>query len=459
MSSKSKYFLALFLLVQSLGLSMSKGENLPEDEFARRRAIFMAELRNLNACAILHSAPVFVRNGNIEYSYRQDSDLFYLSGWTQSEAILVITPKEDLPGQAEVSLFVPAQDPKREVWTGPLKHLGDARNLPGVDQAIVYDEFYDYVGKLMADYDRLVISYGSDAEFKLEFTHQLEMMYTRPAIVQEASSILKTQRMIKSETEIKALEKAIDVTSLALQETWSLIPALEFEYEVQAQIEYGMSKRGAVRLSFPSIVGSGKNTTFLHYEDNRGRLAPGDLILTDIGAEWDYYAADITRTVPTSGKFSLEQAQIYQLVLDAQLAAIATVKPGSTFRKTHEIAVDVITAGLIELGLLQGELSKLVADEKYKKFFMHGTSHWLGLDVHDVGGRVDSEGKPHILQAGMVITVEPGIYISESEDVEPKWWNIGVRIEDDVLVTRKGYRVLSESLPKTIAEIEGLMQP
>jgi len=270
---------------------------------------------------------------------------------------------------------------------------------------------------------------------------------------------LKSQRLIKSEYEIQALEKAIDVTGLALQETWPLIPSLKFEYEVQAEIEYGFSKRGAVRLGFPSIIGGGKNTTFLHYEDNRGDLVPGDLILTDIGAEWDYYAADVTRTVPTSGKFSPEQSQIYQLVLDAQLAAIATVKPGSTFSKTHEIAVDVITAGLIELGLLEGELSELVADKTYRKFFMHGTSHWLGLDVHDVGGRVDSEGKPHILQTGMVITVEPGIYISESEGIEPKWWNIGVRIEDDVLVTRQGYRVLSESIPKTIAEIEALMQP
>ncbi|NQV29980.1 MAG: aminopeptidase P N-terminal domain-containing protein [Candidatus Marinimicrobia bacterium] len=443
MRSKSVYILILLFLGQGLGLSMSKEEHLPTDEFARRRAIFITELRDLNACAILHSAPVLNRNKAVEFPYRQDSDFFYLTGWEQSEAILLITPNSDLNGQAQVSIFAPARDPKMEVWTGPKKDIGDARNLPGVDQAMAYDEFYKHLEKLIAGYERLVISYGNNADFKVEFSRQLELAYTHPTIIQEAASILKSQRMIKSDREIKSLEKAIEVTGLALEATWPHIPSLNFEYEVQAEIEYGFAKRGALRLAFPSIVGAGKNTTFLHYEANRGELVSGDLILTDIGAEWDYYSADITRTVPTNGKFSPEQTQIYQLVLDAQLAAIKTVKPGSNFRMTHDTAVDVITAGLIDLGLLEGELSKLVAEKEYTKFFMHGTSHWLGLDVHDVGGRVDADGNPHILKAGMVLTVEPGIYISESENVEPRWWNIGVRIEDDVLVTKKGYRVLS----------------
>lgn len=179
----------------------------------------------------------------------------------------------------------------------------------------------------------------------------------------------------------------------------------------------------------------------------------------DIGAEWDYYSADISRTVPISGKFSPEQAQIYQIVLDAQLAAIAIIKPGVTFREPHHIATEVITKGLVDLGLLKGDIETLVTTRAYRKYFMHGTSHWLGLDVHDAGGRMDEDGKPYKLKAGMVLTVEPGIYISESEDIDSKWWNIGIRIEDDILVTAKGHRVLSANIPKTISEIEAIMQP
>ena len=459
MTSKSIIFLVLLIFGQSFGLSMSKEENLPADEFARRRAIFIAELRNLNACAILHSAPVYDRNLAVEFPYRQDSDFLYLTGWVQNQSILVITPKMDSANQAEVSFFVPSRDPKREIWTGPKKGLAEARILPGVDQGIEYAEFYEHLGNLINGYDRLVISYGNDAEFRLDFDRQLKSMYLRPTIVQEAASILTSQRLIKSDREIQSLEQAIKITGQAIIESWPLIPTLKFEYEVQAEIEYGFTKRGATRFAFPSIVAAGKNTTFLHYEDNRGELVSGALILTDVGAEWDYYAADITHTVPVSGKFSPEQSLIYQLVLKAQLAAIATIKPGSSFHATHDVAVDVITAGLVDLGLLKGGLAELISQKEYRKYFMHGTTHWLGLDVHDVGGRVDSNGQPHMLKAGMVLTVEPGIYIGASEDVEPRWWNIGVRIEDDVLVTKKGYRVLSESIPKTIAEIEDLMQP
>ena len=192
---------------------------------------------------------------------------------------------------------------------------------------------------------------------------------------------------------------------------------------------------------------------------NRGKLILGEMLLMDVGAEWNYYSADISRTVPINGTFSPEQALIYQLVLDAQLAGIESVKPGAAFREPHRVAIEVVTAGLVKLGLLDGKTDVLIQKKAYRKFFMHGTSHWLGLDVHDAGGYLDSKGQPHRLKAGMVLTVEPGIYISQSDDVDPKWWNIGVRIEDDVLVTPKGYRVLSVSIPKTIEQIESLMRP
>ncbi len=256
------------------------------------------------------------------------------------------------------------------------------------------------------------------------------------------------------------MEKAIRITEESLIDAFPLIPKLDYEYEVQAEIEYGFKKRGSVRLGFPSIIGAGKNSTYLHYGDKSGKLQSGDILLMDVGAEWGYYSADITRTVPVNGVFSPEQALIYQLVLDAQVAAIESIKPGAIYKeKALAVAAEIITMGLVDLGLLVGDVKTLIREKAYRKFFMHGTSHWLGLDVHDAGDRVDAEGIPHKLRAGMVLTVEPGIYISESEDIDPKWWNIGVRIEDDVLVTAKGNRVLSATIPKTISEIESLMQP
>jgi len=451
--------LVLVLVCETTASSMSKKEQLPSDEFARRRAIFLEELRELEACAIFHTAPQYERNHHVEHPYRQDSDFFYLTGWTQMEGVLVLTPQENSEDGAEVSLFVTPRNPKMEVWTGPKSGIDEAMVLPGIDQAYDYGDFYTHLGKLIKGYERLVISYGSNLVFEDGFEEKFESISSRPSIVQEASSLLKSHRLIKSDSEINALQKAIDVTHQSLGEVLPLIPALKFEYEVQASIEYGFAKRGSERMGFPSIVGAGKNSTYLHYEDNHGELTGGDLLLMDIGAEWKYYSADISRTVPISGKFNPEQSAIYQLVLDAQAAAIEVVKPGVSWRKPHDTAIQVITTGLVDLGLLEGDPTTLIQDKAYRKFFMHGTSHWLGLDVHDVGGWLGDNGEAHQLKTGMVLTVEPGIYISESEDVDPKWWNIGVRIEDDVLVTQKGHRVLSQSIPKTIQEIEALMQP
>ncbi len=451
--------LLLVLLCGATASSMSKKDNLPADEFARRRAIFLEELRGLNACAIFHTAPQTDRNHHVEHPYRQDSDFIYLTGWPLKGGILVLTPQANPEDSAEVSLFVTPRNLKKEVWTGPKAGIDEAIALPDVDQAYDYGDFYTHLGKLIKGYERLVISYGSDPVFEHEFAEKLESISSHPSLLQEASALLKSHRLIKSPGEIQSLEKAIDVTRQSLLEVWPLIPTMKFEYEVQAAVEYGFAKRGAERLGFPSIVGAGKNATYLHYEDNRGELTAGDLLLMDVGAEWNFYSADISRTLPISGKFSPEQRAIYQLVLDAQLAAIEKVKPGVSWREPHNTAVAFITSGLVGLGLLEGDPGDLIQEKAYRKFFMHGTSHWLGLDVHDVGGWVGDDGKAHPLKVGMVLTVEPGIYISESEDVDSKWWNIGVRIEDDVLVTRKGHRVLSQSIPKTIQEIEGLMQP
>lgn len=451
--------LLLVLVCTTHGNSMSKQEELPSDEFARRRAIFLEELRELNACAVFHTAPQYPRNNDVEYPFRQDSDFYYLTGWPHRDGLLILTPQEDPEKGSEVTLFVVPRNPKMEVWTGPKKGVEEALTMPGIDQAYDYGTLYDHLGKLISSYDRLVISYGSNPEFKQEFNQHLEKIWTRPSLTQEASSLLKSHRLIKSDYEIQALQKAIDITHQSFQDLLPLIPSMEYEYEVQAMIEYGFAKRGSERLGFPSIVGAGENAIYLHYEDNRGTLNEGELLLLDIGAEWEYYSADISRTVPISGSFTPEQRAIYELVLAAQLAAIEQVQPGTSWRKPHDTAIQVITTGLVDLELLEGKIDTLIHTKAYRKFFMHGTSHWLGLDVHDAGGWLAENGKPHILKAGMVLTIEPGIYIKESEDVDPKWWNIGVRLEDDVLVTPKGHKVLSQDIPKSIEEIEEFMQP
>jgi len=456
-----KYVLYIILLITGISLlqGMSKSGALPTDEFARRRSILLNELRDLNACAILHSAPEIERNNDVNFQYRQDSDFIYLTDWSDPHGILVLTPQPEGSDAAEVTFFVTPRNLKMEVWTGPREGLETAAALPHVDTTFAYADFFDHLGQVTSGYDRLVISYGSDLEFQSVFDKRFKQVRRHPHTIQEASVLLKAHRLIKSETEINALERAIDITGESLADALKLIPSLSYEYEAQAEIEYGFKKRGAKRLGFPSIVGAGKNATYLHYEDHAGSLNPGDLLLMDVGAEWDYYSADISRTVPISGTFSEEQRLIYQLVLDAQVAAIESVKPGIAFREPHNVAVEVVTEGLVELGLLSGDPKVLIKERAYRKFFMHGTSHWLGLDVHDAGGYVDVAGQAHVLKSGMVLTVEPGIYISEHADIDPKWWNIGIRIEDDILVTPKGYRVLSASIPKTINEIEGMMQP
>jgi Xaa-Pro aminopeptidase len=282
--------------------------------------------------------------------------------------------------------------------------------------------------------------------------------YRFPSTIQEANDLIRPLRLIKSEYEIAQLERAIEITGESLSEAFTRIPQLKQEHELAALIEFGFTSRGVQRLGFPSIVGSGLNTTYLHYGDNNSAIPRDGLVLMDVGAEWNMYSADISRTVPADGSFSNAQRDLYDLVLKAQEAAIASVAPGVPFREPHNVAVRVVTAGLVDLGFLDGNLDSLIAQREYRQFFMHGTSHWLGLDVHDAGGYSDTDGNPHTLQAGMVLTVEPGIYISESmESVPKRYRGMGIRIEDDVLVTADGHRVLSADIPKQVNEIEALM--
>ena len=429
----------------------------PAGELETRIGILQATLDTLGACAIVRSAPMVERNHDVEYPYRQSSEMVYYTGWEYPEAVLIITPVTS--PQPHFRFFVKARDLTHEVWTGPLEGVAEARErLPFATVNPMLD-FWNEVDQHVNGTQILFLSDGGDRDFRRDLLEHLDGKAVTPDSLGELAEIGKYQRLVKSKWEIAQLQQAIDITEASLREAIARIPSLRHEYELAALIAYGFRSRGAVRLGFPSIVGSGQNSTYLHYSANDDPLDRDGVVLMDVGAEWSFYSADISRTVPVDGSFSDKQRKLYELVLHAQEAAIEVVAPGVPFREPHRVAVRELTAGLVELGLLEGEVDSLIDSREYRRFFMHGTSHWLGLDVHDAGGYEAANGVPHMLEPGMVLTVEPGLYIAPNTEGVPKgWWNLGIRIEDDVLVTENGHRVLSESIPKTVAELEAMMQ-
>ncbi|MCF7902581.1 MAG: aminopeptidase P N-terminal domain-containing protein [Candidatus Marinimicrobia bacterium] len=451
--------LVIFLAACSYGRfnNQSPADNITSDEFATRRQQILEKM-SLGDVALFHSSPTVNRNDDVDYPYRQESDFYYLTGWEEPEAILILQKQKS--GETNTVLFVRPRNPHMEIWTGFRQGPAGAMALDGIDTAFAIGDFHDMRGKFLYGAAKLILSDGGDKVFRADLDEWLANAGNyAPAVIQRANTITAPMRLIKSDTEVTLLQEAIDITGTSLIDAWAKLKNLDYEWQLAAEVEYGFKKQGAQRLGFPSIVGSGKNSTILHYETNRDPLDKSGLVVMDVGAEYHYYTADVTRTVPVDGAFSPEQGAIYELVLKANRAAIDAVKPGINWREPHNIAVRVITEGLVELGLLEGEVDTLIAKNKYRKFFMHGTSHWLGLDVHDVGGHHQADGSPWELQPGMVLTIEPGIYIRDGlESVDPKWYNIGVRIEDDVLVTKSGHKVLSGDIPKTVKAIEQVMR-
>lgn len=418
---------------------------------AHRQALMQAMEGGL---AIVSAQPEIPRNDDAGYPYRQDSDFWYLTGFEEPDAVAVLRP-EAAAGE-RFALFVRPRDPANEIWTGHRAGVDGARERHGADIAYVIDSLDAVLPRWLAEVRTVYWDASKDHPWAQEgLRHRLEKWVEEdPAAARRllgADEILAGLRLIKSPQEIEYLQQAIDLTSAAHRAALAAIRPGMYEYEVEALIEYVFRSRGSQRVGFNSIVGSGPNATTLHYEENERRMEADDLVVMDIGAEWNYYTADITRTAPVDGEFDQEERAIYQLVLDAQRAAIDRIRPGVTVGAVHARAAEVITEGLVRLGVLRGTVAENLEAGEYRRFFMHGTSHWLGLDVHDVG----SYAEP--LRPGMVLTVEPGIYIRDGADgVDPKWWNIGVRIEDDVLVTGDGHRVLSTG-PREIDEIEAIM--
>jgi len=430
-------------------------------EYRQRREQLMAKIGN--GTAIFRSAPTAVMHNDVEYAYRQDSDFFYLTGFNETSAVAVLAPHHE---EHKFVLFVQPRDPEKETWHGYRAGVEGAKEFYGADEAFPINELDEKLPKYLEKADRIYYHLGRDRNFNetlIKHWQSLMTTYpkrgTGPTAIEDSNLILHPMRLVKSESELALMRKAVNISVEAHNHAMQFAKPGRYEYEIQAEIEHIFRLHGGNGPAYPSIVAAGKNSCILHYIENNQQLQDGDLLLIDAGCAYDYYNADITRTFPVGGKFTPEQKTIYELVLSAQLAAIEQVKPGNAYSKVHETAVRVLVEGLMSLGLLCGDIEEIIKEEKYKPFYMHRTGHWLGLDVHDVGVYQWGEN-PQLLQPGQVLTVEPGIYIGleikpveGQPEVDARWRGIGIRIEDDVLVTSDGYEVLTAGVPKSVESL------
>lgn len=429
-----------------------------QDYQARRRNL---ALRMPSGCiAIIPAANETLRNGDAHYRFRQDSDFYYLTGFNEPNAFLLITS-----GIEHVSiLFNRPRNVSEEQWTG--KRLGqeDACSVLGVDAAFPIASLESRLPEFLTDKHAIYYTIGRDPIHEalilrawLAVKGQIRRGAKAPESFCDLAPILGEMRLFKSDAEIELMQKAGDITVKAHQRAMQACLSADYEYQLEAEILYEFNRQGSRSVAYDSIVAGGYNACILHYTDNNQRLKAGDLVLIDAGAEFENYAADVTRTFPINGRFSTEQRQIYELVLRAQKAGIACVRPGCPWDEIQRTVLHILTAGLVDLGLLQGAIGDLIAREAYKPFYMHNSGHWLGLDVHDCG-RYKTDGHWRTLEPGMVLTVEPGLYISANETVDERWWGIGVRIEDDILVTPEGHHNLTGALTVEIDELEALVR-
>jgi Xaa-Pro aminopeptidase len=437
-------------------------------EFQQRRQNLLQKIAT--GVGVFRSAPTAVMHNDVEYNFRQDSNFFYLTGFNEPEAVAVLAPNHT---EHQFILFVRPKDPEKETWSGRRVGVDAAKSLYGADVVYPIAELDEKLPGYLQTGDKIYYGLGRDQGFNqtiLGHYQRLLSTYhkrgTGPIALADPGPILNPLRLIKSETELEMMRQAIAITVEAHNLARDLAKPGRYEYEIQAEMERLFRLKGGDGPAYPSIVASGDNACILHYTENTRQLQTGDLMLIDAGCAYGYYNADITRTFPVSGQFSAQQQTLYELVLAAQTAAIAQVRPGNTFNQVHDAAVRVLVTGLVELGLLQGDIDTLISEEpepekqKYKPFYMHKTSHWLGLDVHDVGIYKHNPETWATLQPGQVLTVEPGLYISpdiqlaeDQPSVPDIWRGIGIRIEDDVLVTGNGHEVLTRDVPKDVSEL------
>jgi Xaa-Pro aminopeptidase len=425
--------------------------------FAERRRLLLARMRS--GIAIVPTAPERLRNRDSDYLYRFDSYFYYLTGFPEPEAVLVL-----IAGPEPKSiLFCRDKNPERELWEGFRFGPEAARESFGVDEAHSIAQLEELAPKLIGNQPALHYSPGADAGWDARVMQWLNQVraqgrtgVTAPAEIRDLRVLLDEMRLFKDPSELATMRRAAVITAAAHKRAMAATRPGRHEYEIEAELLYEFRRGGAQFPAYWPIVAGGANACVLHYRENNAPLRDGELLLVDAGCELDGYASDITRTWPVSGRFSGPQRDIYEMVLAAQAAAMAEVKPGNHWNAPHEAAVQTIARGLVDLKLCEGPVEKVLETEDYKRFYMHRTGHWLGLDVHDVGD-YKREGEWRPLEPGMTLTVEPGCYIRPGDKVPQAFWNIGVRIEDDVLVTSGGCEVITAATPKAIGEIEALV--
>lgn len=430
-------------------------------EFARRRKRLM-DLVDDGGIAIQPTAPERVRNRDVFYPFRADSDFYYLTGFPEPEAVLVLVP--DRP-QGECLLFCREKDRDQETWHGRRAGLEGACELYGADDAFPISDLDDILPGLLENKERIYYTMGRYQDFDQRLVGWLNRVSSKgragvhaPDQFHSLGHYVHEMRLYKSRDEIKTMRRAAQIAATAHRRAMETCRPGMHEFQIEAELLHSFVQQGARAPAYPCIVGGGANSCILHYTENADALKDGDLLLIDAGAELDNYASDVTRTFPVNGSFTPEQRAIYEIVLEAQLAAIAAVRPGNSWNEPHEAAVEVITKGLVDVGILKGRWRTMLKDEAYRPYYMHRTGHWLGMDVHDVGDyKIGDDWRT--FEPGMITTVEPGLYLSPSiKGLAKRWWNIGIRIEDDILITADGHDVLSAGAPKTIDEIETTMQ-
>lgn len=425
---------------------------------SRRRRLLMDKM-GPGAAALVPAASERIRSNDVEYRFRQNSDFDYLTGFPEPDAVCLLLPGHP---EHEYVLFVRPRDQERETWTGRRAGTEGAVQIYGADAAHPLAALDETVSGLLADREILYYAMEGRGDYNRRVLGWVETMQTQrqrsgqgPTAVHDLRPLVHEMRLFKSEDEIEAMRRAAIVSCEGHRRAMSRARAGQYEYEVEAEIEYAFRARGASAPAYPSIVAAGANATVLHYTENCCRLEEADLLLIDAGAEVEMYCGDVTRTFPVGRRFDGRQRALYDVVLAAQEAAILEIRPGVAVEEVHEAALRVLVRGLIDLGILQGTVDENIAEEHYRAFYMHRTSHWLGKDVHDVGV-YRLQGASRKLEPGMIITVEPGLYLAEHSGAPPQWQGIGIRIEDDVLVRESGFEVLTEAAPKEIDEIEAL---
>jgi len=429
------------------------------NEFKTRRQQLLQTMGD--GVAIIPTSPELIRNRDSYYPYRFDSYFYYLTGFKEPEALLVLIAGED----PRSILFCRDKDIEREIWDGFRYGADAAKQTFGFDQAYSFDALDELMPKLMTNQSKLFYSLGADSAWDARVTTWLNQVKTQarsgasaPDEMVDVRKLIDEMRLYKTGYELDLMRKSADIAARAHARAMRYVRAGQMEYELEAEFLHEFYRSGAQAPAYTSIVAGGANACTLHYNANNCLLKEGDLLLIDAGCELDGYASDITRTFPVSGKFSAAQRDIYELVLAAQAAAIAQVKPGNHWNSPHEAALDVLVQGLVDLKLCQGTKDAVLESGSYRQFYMHRTGHWLGLDVHDAGEYKDKAGDWRKLEPGMTLTVEPGCYIRPADNVPEHFWNIGIRIEDDVLVTDSGCDIMTIDAPKTIADIEATMR-